>query len=86
MTDTAPAQLDGAKVPAGTRCLWLVDATDPTDRCTRADLRALRWLSPGAPDGAGATFARLVGDALLSATAAARPHRPRPYLPDTASA
>jgi hypothetical protein len=83
---TAAALLDGARIPAGTRCLLLVDAADPADRRTRAPLRALRWLSPGAPDGAGATFARLVGDALLTATAATRPHRPRPYLPNTATA
>ncbi|MEV0129731.1 hypothetical protein AB0H83_14895 [Dactylosporangium sp. NPDC050688] len=83
---TAEVQVDGATIPAGTRCLWLVDATDPADRRTPAALRALRWLSPGAPDGAGATFARLVGDALLTATAATRPHRSRWYLPDTATA
>lgn len=83
---TAAALVDGDTVPAGTRCLWLVDATDPADRRTPAALRTLRWLSPGAPDGAGATFARLVGDALLTATAATRPHRARPYVPDTATA
>lgn len=83
---TSAVTLDGARIPAGTRCLWLVDATDPADRRTRAALQALRWLSPGAPDGAGATFARVVGDALLTATAATRPQRPRPYLPDTATA
>jgi hypothetical protein len=49
-------------------------------------LQTLRWLSPGAPDGAGATFARLVSDAVLTATAAARSGRRRPYLPDTATA
>jgi hypothetical protein len=80
---TAAVLLDGAQVPAGTRCLWLVDATDPADGRTRAALQALRWLSPGAPDGAGATFARVVGEALLAAT---RPRRLRPYLPDTATA
>ncbi|MDG6108746.1 hypothetical protein Daura_30595 [Dactylosporangium aurantiacum] len=83
---TAAATIDGATVPAGTRCLWLVDAADPADRRTGAALRTLRWLSPGAPDGAGATFARLVGDTVLTATAATRPRRPRPYLPDTATA
>lgn len=83
---TTAALLDGAQIPAGTRCLLQVDATAPADRRTRAPLRTLRWLSPGAPDGAGATFARLVGDALLTATAARRPHRHRPYLPNTAIA
>jgi hypothetical protein len=83
---TQTVLLDGAPIPAGTRCLLLLDATTPRDRADRADrddradpsdwggrpaLHALRWLAPESPDGAGATFARLVGDALLAAALAA---------------
>ncbi|WP_426509415.1 hypothetical protein ACPPVO_01525 [Dactylosporangium sp. McL0621] len=53
--------LDGDLVPAGERCLLLVDATE---RRTREPLRTLRWLAPDCPTGAGATFARLFANAL----------------------
>ncbi|GAA4259105.1 hypothetical protein [Dactylosporangium darangshiense] len=71
---TQAVLLDGETIPAGERCLLLVDAVEPGDRPARAALRTLRWLAPGAPDGAGATFARLVVDAIAgeaSGTAAA---------------
>ncbi|WP_432831034.1 hypothetical protein [Dactylosporangium sp. CA-092794] len=56
--------LGGAQLPAGSRCLLVVDALEPADRPVRPALHALRWLAPGAPGGAGATFAGLVAEAV----------------------
>jgi hypothetical protein len=61
---TQSVLLDGELLPAGEHCLLLVDAEEPTGRRAREPLRTMRWLSPDAPSGAGAAFARLVGDAL----------------------
>ncbi|GAA3283942.1 hypothetical protein Dvina_01635 [Dactylosporangium vinaceum] len=65
-TTTQAVLLDGELIPAGQRCLLLVDAEEPAGagRRTREPLRTLRWLSADAPNGAGAMFARLVGNAL----------------------
>ncbi|WP_433213232.1 hypothetical protein ACQP00_01610 [Dactylosporangium sp. CS-047395] len=63
-TTTQAVLLEGELIPAGERCLLLVDASEPADRRTREPLRTMRWLSPDAPSGAGATFARLFGHAL----------------------
>ncbi|GGM28018.1 hypothetical protein [Dactylosporangium sucinum] len=59
---TQAVVLGGVRIPGGTRCLLLVDADERDDRPAQPALRALRWLAPAAPDGAGATFARLLGD------------------------
>ena len=56
--------LDGATIPAGERCLLLVDAAEPTTGPARPALQTMRWLSPGAPNGAGSMFARLAHDAM----------------------
>ncbi|WP_432830997.1 hypothetical protein [Dactylosporangium sp. CA-092794] len=64
---TQSVMLGGAPVPAGTRCLLLVDATEPEAHPARPPLHTLRWLAPAATDGAGATFARLVADEVLAA-------------------
>jgi hypothetical protein len=61
---TQAVLLDGELIPAGQRCLLLVDAEEPAGRRAREPLRTLRWLAPDAPGGAGAMFARLVGNAL----------------------
>ncbi|MGI5236571.1 hypothetical protein [Dactylosporangium sp. CA-139066] len=71
---TQAVVLDGETIPAGEHCLLLVDAAEPADRPARPALQTLRWLSPGSPNGAGATFARLAHDAMRkepSKTAAA---------------
>ncbi|WP_433082338.1 hypothetical protein ACQP1P_01465 [Dactylosporangium sp. CA-052675] len=61
---TQAVLLDGELIPAGERCLLLVETVEPTGRRAREPLRTLRWLAPESPTGAGATFARLVGNAL----------------------
>ncbi|MER7273538.1 hypothetical protein ABT369_03690 [Dactylosporangium sp. NPDC000244] len=61
---TQAVLLDGDLIPAGERCLLLVEAVEPAGRRAREPLRTLRWLAPESPSGAGATFARLVGNAL----------------------
>ncbi|WP_238010362.1 cytochrome P450 [Dactylosporangium sp. AC04546] len=59
---TQAVVLGGVRIPGGTRCLLLVDAVEPREQPARPALRALRWLAPAAPEGAGATVARLLGD------------------------
>ncbi|WP_433612530.1 hypothetical protein ACQP2P_01585 [Dactylosporangium sp. CA-139114] len=61
---TQAVLLDGELIPAGERCLLLVETVEPAGRRAREPLRTLRWLAPESPSGAGATFARLVGNAL----------------------
>ncbi|MET7397573.1 hypothetical protein ABZS66_29215 [Dactylosporangium sp. NPDC005572] len=59
---TEAVVLGGVRIPGGTRCLLLVDAVERADRPARPALQTLRWLAPAAPEGAGATVARLLGD------------------------
>ncbi|WP_432984092.1 hypothetical protein [Dactylosporangium sp. CA-233914] len=70
-TTTQAVVLDGELIPAGERCLLLVDAQEPGERPAREPLRMLRWLAPENPSGAGATFARLVAERLSDPSAGA---------------
>lgn len=74
---TQAALLGGARIPAGARCVLVVDAAVRGDRPVRPTLEALRWLAPAAPHGAGATFARVAADELLAALAGSYAHPAR---------
>jgi hypothetical protein len=83
---TRAVLLGGARIAAGERCLLVVGATPPDGRPVRPALTTLRWLSPTAPEGAAATLAGLVTEALTGGRPGAPRDRPevreRPWSPE----